>query len=469
MRFLLITYLFVNQTVSNDESSPPAASAGNFTQGAVHSHLIKLTGYMVLGFISIMTASLMETIYIGRVGTEELAAISFTFPLVMIMQAVSMGLSVGASSVVARIMGVGDTAKAKLLNTHCIVLVLSLTAVLGLLVYFNLERFFTLLGAENKVLDLTLDYMQIWLLGMPFFTITLVGMTLMRAMGDAVTPGYLMTIGSSLHIVIAPFFIFGLLGLPALGLKGAAVSFVMARMVSFLSYAYVMVIRDELLIFKMAGFFSSCRDISHVGLPAVASNLIAPVSMGVITRLLAGHGAVVVAGFGVASRIESMIQMIIFALSMSLAPFVGQNWGAGYFQRVKLALRLANWFALSWGLFAYIVLLVTAEFLVTLINDDPGVIQSAVYYLIIVPLGMGFMGVMANANSSFNALGKPLPPLLISTLQMIVVYIPLALLGDYLWGYVGIFIASATTVCLLGTISWVWINKEVGLKAGPDE
>ena len=93
MRFLLITYFFVNQTVSNDESSPPAASAGNFTEGAVHSHLIKLTGYMVLGFISIMTASLMETIYIGRVGTEELAAISFTFPLVMIMQAISMGLS----------------------------------------------------------------------------------------------------------------------------------------------------------------------------------------------------------------------------------------------------------------------------------------------------------------------------------------------------------------------------------------
>jgi Na+-driven multidrug efflux pump len=82
---------------------------------------------------------------------------------------------------------------------------------------------------------------------------------------------------------------------------------------------------------------------------------------------------------------------------------------------------------------------------------------------------MGFMGVMANANSSFNALGKPLPPLLISTLQMIIVYIPLAMLGDYLWGYVGIFIAGAATVSVLGTVSWIWINREVGLKAPPDE
>jgi putative MATE family efflux protein len=438
-----------------------SGGAGGFTDGAVHTHLIRLTGYMVLGFISIMTASLIETVYIGRVGTAELAAISFTFPLVMVMQAISMGLSVGASSVVARIMGVGDRDKARLLNTHCVVLVLNLTIVVGVVVYLNLSWLFSLLGAEGAVLLLAVDYMKIWLYGMPFFTITLVGMTLMRAMGDAVTPGYLMTIGSGLHIVIAPFFIFGLMGVTEMGLRGAAVSFVIARTISFLSYGYVMVIRDRLLMFRLAGFITSCRDIAHVGLPAVASNLIAPVSMSVITRLLAGHGAVVVAGFGVASRIEAMIQMIIFALSMSLAPFVGQNWGAGYSDRVKVALRLANWFALAWGLFAYAVLFVSAEILVSLINDDPALVEAAVYYLLIVPLGMGFLGVMSNSTSSFNALGKPMPPLVISILQMIVVYIPMALLGDYLWGYVGIFVAGATTVTVLGAISWAWINREI--------
>lgn len=451
----------MDQPVSPEDKTPTSGGAGSFTDGAVHSHLIRLTSYMVLGFVSIMTASLIETVYIGRVGTAELAAISFTFPLVMVMQAISMGLGVGASSVVARIMGVGDREKARLLNTHCVVLVLSLTIVVGLVVYPNLSSLFSLLGAQGEVLRLAVDYMRFWLYGMPFFTITLVGMTLMRAMGDAVTPGYLMTIGSGLHIVIAPFFIFGLMGVSEMGLRGAAVSFIIARLISFLSYGYVMVIRDRLLLFRLTGFFGSCRDIAHVGLPAVASNLIAPVSMSVITRLLAGHGAVVVAGFGVASRIESMIQMIIFALSMSLAPFVGQNWGAGYFDRVKVALRLANWFALAWGLFAFAVLFVSAEMLVSLINDDPEVVEAAVYYLLIVPIGMGFLGVMSNSTSSFNALGKPIPPLVISILQMVVVYIPMALLGDHLWGYVGIFVAGATTVTLLGAISWAWINWQI--------
>jgi len=450
----------------NDSSSTNSDGQVNprdFTQGPVHTHLIRLTGYMLLGFVSIMSASLIETVYIGNVGTNELAALSFTFPLVMVFQGIAMGLGVGASSVVARTIGSGDQQKVKLLITHCFILVIVLTLVFSAFAYFHADSFFNLLGAGPEILPLSVDYIQIWLFGLPFFTIAMVGSTLMRAAGDAVTPGYLMTIGSVLHIIIAPIFIFGLLGAPKLGLTGAAVGFVLARTVSFLMYSYVIGIRDKLLYFSIKGFFSSCRDILHVGLPAVASNLIAPISMSVITRLLAGHGTVVVAGYGVASRIESMIVMIIFALSMSIAPFVGQNWGAASFDRVKLSLKLSNGFSLIWGVIAYIFLFLSAEYLVGLINDDPPVVQAAVHYLLIVPLSIGLMGVMSNSTSSFNALGKPIPPLIISILQMIVIYIPLALLGDYLFGYRGIFIAGVVTTSLLGIVSWIWIYREINL------
>ncbi|HJP49832.1 MAG TPA: MATE family efflux transporter, partial [Pseudomonadales bacterium] len=105
----------------------------------------------------------------------------------------------------------------------------------------------------------------------------------------------------------------------------------------------------------------------------------------------------------------------------------------------------------------------SAEYLVGLINDDPPVVQAAVHYLLIVPLSIGLMGVMSNSTSSFNALGKPIPPLIISILQMIVIYIPLALLGDYLFGYRGIFIAGVVTTSLLGIVSWIWIYREINL------
>jgi putative MATE family efflux protein len=416
---------------------------------------------MVLGLVSVMAASLMEIIYIGKLGTDELAAIGFTFPLVMILQGISMGLGIGASSVVARTIGLGDREKARRLITHSFVLVFILIFVFSLLAYGNLKPFFELLGARDRILSLTIDYMALWLVGLPFFTVALVGSTLMRAMGDAVTPGYLMAIGSGLHVVIAPVFIFGLIGAPKMGLSGAAISFVLARSVSFLMYSYVMVFRDKLLYFGLSGFVASCRDILHVGFPAIASNLIAPVSMTVVTRLLAGHGAVVVAGYGVASRIEALVVMIVWALSMSVAPFVGQNWGAGCFDRVKLALRLANGFAMIWGVIAYTFLFFTAGFLVSLINDDSDVVSAAVNYLLIVPITIGFMGVMANSTSSFNALGRPVPPLIISILQMLIIYLPLAILGDRLFGYIGIYIAGALTISSVGTLSWFWLRREI--------
>ena len=435
-----------------------AEKSPSFTEGPVHTHLIRLTGYMTLGFVSIMTASLVETIYIGALGTNELAAISFTFPLVMLLQGVSMGLAIGASSVVARAMGSGDKERARRLITHCFVLVTAVILCFAVIAYSLLDPFFALLGAEVEVLALTVAYSKVWLLGLPFFTFAFVGSTLMRAAGDAVTPGYLMTVGSALHVLIAPVFIFGLAGAPAMGLEGAALGFVLARIVSFALYFYYMGYRDKLLLPSLEGIAESCRQILHVGLPAIASNLIAPVSMTIITRLLAGHGTIVVAGFGVATRVEAMVMMIIFALSMSVAPFVGHNWEAGLYDRVKKALQLANGFSLLWGLFAFILLSLTAEVFVSLINDDPGVVAAASVYLIIVPVSVGFMGVMMTATQSFNALGKPMPPLVMSILQMLVVYLPLALLGDFLWGYVGIYIAFATTSVLMGTLGFFWIN-----------
>ncbi len=449
--------------VKSAEARTPRASAQDrdLTQGPIVRHMVRLTGFMMLGFVSYTAASLIETVYIGMLGTSELAAISFTFPVVFTLQGVSMGLSIGASSVVARTIGMGDMQKVKRLVTHCLLLVTVLSLVFGVVSYFILEPVFDLLGASDVVLPLVVDYMSIWLLGLPVFTMSFVGTTLMRASGDAVTPGYLTTIGSVLHVAIAPFFIFGIGSCPEMGLAGAAVSFVIARHISFLMFVYCFVVRDRMLQFDLTGFSTSCREIMHVGLPAVASNLIMPVSMSVITRLLAGHGTVVVAGFGVASRIESTLVMLIFAVAMSISPLVGQNWGAALYDRVREAMKISNYFVLVWGALSYLLLVLFGSFFVGLINDDPEVIETANSYLIIAPLSVGFMGVMSIATHTFNALGKPMPPLVLSVLSMIVVSIPLALLGDYLWGYVGIYISGVVTTVSLSGVAYVWINRTV--------
>ena len=437
-----------------------ARAGQDLTVGPEYQHLLRLTGFMLLGFVAVMSANLIETLYIGNVGTQELAALGFTFPVVMGLQGMMMGLGIGASSVVARSIGSGEWRRAKALITHSFVLVLAFVALITLFMALFLEDIFSLLGAKGEILDMSVAYMRVWLLGVPFFAIAMVGSTLMRAAGDAVKPGYLMVVGAVLQVALGPVFIFGLFGFSQMGLAGAAIAFVAARTVSFLMYVYY-VYKDDLLIFDLNNFWQSSRDIMHVGLPAILSNIIGPVSMSVITRLLAGHGAVVVAGFSVASRIETMFAMVMWALSMSVAPFVGQNWGAKYFKRVTRSLRIGNLFALAWGVFSYLVLIVLGPFVISLVNSDQEVIDAATVYLMIVPLGMGLMGVMSNCMSSFNALGQPGPPFIMSVCQMIFLSIPFAILGDYLFGYRGIFAGGVLSILIIALISYVWLKRNI--------
>ena len=371
-----------------------------------------------------------------------------------------MGLGIGASSVVARSIGSGEWRRAKALITHSFVLVLAFVALITLFMALFLQDIFSVLGAKGEILDMSVAYMRVWLLGVPFFAIAMVGSTLMRAAGDAVKPGYLMVVGAVLQVALGPVFIFGLFGFSQMGLAGAAIAFVAARTVSFLMYVYY-VYKDDLLIFDLNNFWQSSRDIMHVGLPAILSNIIGPVSMSVITRLLAGHGAVVVAGFSVASRIETMFAMVMWALSMSVAPFVGQNWGAKYFKRVTRSLRIGNLFALAWGGFSYLLLIVLGPFVISLVNSDQEVIDAATVYLMIVPLGMGLMGVMSNCMSSFNALGQPGPPFIMSVCQMIFLSIPFAILGDYLFGYRGIFAGGVLSILIIALVSYVWLKRNI--------
>lgn len=416
---------------------------------------------MLLGFVSFMTASLIEAVYVGQVGTAELAAISFTFPFVMSIQGISMGLGIGAGSVVARAMGSGNRERVRRVVTHSFILVVILQLVTTYVAWLYVEELFALLGAEPHILVLIADYMDIWLIGSPFFAVAFIGSTLMRATGDAVTPGYLMAAGAVLQVVVQPFFIFGIGPVPEMGLGGAAVGFVVSRVLGLFLYMWFVAVRDRLLTPSLEGMMQSWRAVLHVGLPAIASNMITPVSMAITTRLLAGHGAEVVAGFGVASRIESMVMMMVFALSMSIAPFVGQNWGAGHIDRVTGALSLSNRFCMGWGIAAFVALFLAGGPVVGLINDDPKVIEVARVYLVIVPIAMGFMGIMNTATQTFNALGQPIPPLLITLMQTLIVYVPLALLGDHLFGYQGIFAALAATAIVLGVLATWWIYRTI--------
>ncbi len=430
--------------------------------GPVSGGLLRLTVPMILGISSTIIAGLIETWYLGQLGTIQLAAYSFTFPVTGALMSLSLGISIGVSSVLARTVGSGNTGEVKRIATDGITLVAFVMIVCSIIGLLTIEPLFRMLGADDSTLPLTQDYMNIWYFSMVFLAIPSVGANALRATGDASISGTIMVAGSILQIILGPFFIFGLLGLPALGIKGAALANLLARFIVFLVTMYVLIYREQLLDFhamKVNAVLNSWKRIFAVSIPATATNLIGPISTAIIVSLLAGYSQETVAGFGIASRIEGLFVIPLFALSASIGPFVGQNWGAGCLTRANQAMLLSFKYSIGWGILVAILLFAFRTEISSQFNDNPEVISVAATYLLLVPLSYGLWGVLMMASAIFNSLGKPISSTIMSIVRMFIIYIPLAYLGKYLLGYAGIFAAACAANIIMGLLAFTWNRK----------
>jgi Na+-driven multidrug efflux pump len=253
------------------------------------------------------------------------------------------------------------------------------------------------------------------------------------------------------------------LGFPALGLAGSAWAGIVSGLVRLAVMLYVFIGQEDLLLIRNPRWKElpqSFRSVLYIAFPSMLSSLISPVSLGVIIWLLAGHGPQVVAGFGVASRIDTLATMVLMSLSASVAPFIGQNWGARNVSRIYAGLSFSYRISLVWGLICVVILAPFGDDLIRAINANPVVVASAAMYLLIVPISYGAMGVGMMSGSCFIALGKPIPNLVMSLTRMAVVYIPLAMLGNSLFGSPGVYGATCLANVIMGTVAWRW-NRSV--------
>ena len=434
----------------------------SLTEGPVSSQLIKLTLPMVWGIFAIVAFNLVDTYFVGQLGTVQLAAMSFTFPVVMTLGSLAMGLGIGASSVIARAIGEGDMRRVQRFTTNSLTLALTAVILFVTVGLLTIDPLFLALGAEPEVMPFVRDYMQIWYFGMVFLVVPMVGNSAIRAAGNTLTPSIIMTLAAATNILLDPLLIMGSLGFPRLELQGAALATVISRATTLVAALLVLRFKENLLSMQLPDLDETLwcwRDILTVGLPAAAASMITPISIGVITSFLAIHGAVTVAGFGVASRVESLALIAIMSLAASMGPFVGQNWGAQQFDRVQLALRQSFIFCVSWGILIAIGLGLWASSLAALFNQDPEVIAIATQYLWIVPVSYGAIGIIQVASSTFNAIGKPAPSIAMTIIHMFVLYIPLAYVGSRIAGARGIFTAALGSNLAVGLGAYWWIRR----------
>ncbi|MBT8132297.1 MAG: MATE family efflux transporter [Gammaproteobacteria bacterium] len=441
-----------------------ASPQPRLTQGSVGRQLVDMTVPVLFGIFMMMMQNFIDMWFIGRVGVRELAALSFAFPVLMVVTSVAIGLGAGTSSVVARAIGAHDHRRARRLATDSLILSFGITAVVCFVGLLTIAPLFRLLGAPEDMIPLIAGYMQILYVGVPFIVVGMVGMSSMRATGDTRLPSMLMVIASVVNVVLDPILIFGIGPVPAMGLNGAALAALLARGAIFLGTIYLMRVRLDMLTFnkpEVKELVSSWGDILHVGIPAAGTNAIIPVATGVITAMLAKYGPEAVAGFGVASRVESLTLVMFYALSAIIGPFVGQNISGNRPDRIFRALKLCTVFCLSSGLVIAGLLALSGEWVPSLFSENSEVRSVASLFLLIVPVSYGAYGMVMVMNASFNGMGKPMPAVHISVGRMMILYVPLAFVAERFFGVAGIFAAYAAANVITGILSYAWARASI--------
>jgi putative MATE family efflux protein len=283
-----------------------------------------------------------------------------------------------------------------------------------------------------------------------------------RARGNTLLEGKVITSAALLNAALDPIFIFGLFGFPRMEIQGAA----LASLVSNLSMLGLVLfyLGPKLKMYanpfvSFGEILDSWRHMLAIGVPAMVTNAIVPISNAIVVSMVAAYGIDAVAGFGIAMRIEPMALVPFYALSAVSSPFAGQNFGAGKVDRVLEARNVIARFSFGYGILLVLVLAFAADPIAALFSDSPEIRRVAVEYLWFVSISYGAYGLVMSVCASFNGIGVPMPGLVLSVTRVIIVFLPLAFIGRWLFGLNGLFIAAALSNLVVAALAFTWLGR----------
>ncbi len=428
----------------------------------VKKTLLRMALPMLIGTITMNAYNLADTWYVSQLGTLPLAAMGFTFPVVMFFTFIAGGVGTGVTALSSNAFGRKDYKDASHIVTHGAILIILLSAVLAAGGFFSIDAIFSKLGADEKTLPLVKGYMETWYVGAVFMAMPMMGNGILIALGDSKSASRFMAFGAIVNIILDPIFIFGWLGLAPMGIFGAALATVLSQAVSTLWLFYLLSVKHKLLNFRQPNLdlmTASWRKITGFAIPASLTMMLMPVSAGVITALISRHGVEAVAAASAASRIEMFAFVIPMALGMSLTPFVSQNYGGNRMDRIIDARRYATKFALYYGVFIAAAFFISAPYLAKLFTEDVKVIEIFILYVRTISFGYGMMEVHRYSGFFLTGMNRPVFTTILNCIRILVLLIPLSFIGSYYRGVAGIFAGRLITDVISGSVGMIWVGS----------
>jgi len=385
--------------------------------------------------------TIVDMIFIGRLGGDAIAAVAFNMPLFFLVLGLSFGVGSGVTASIARFIGAKDKVNADNTAEHAVALGLIISTILTTLGLIYGEDLLQRLGATESVLPLSWDYLKVSLIGLPFMVFSTFFRSILSGEGDMKLPMAVAGLGTILNIILDPIFIFTL----GYGVGGAAMASAISQLIVFLIFVYMLFVKEHAYIrFRMRDFSPSIfiiKDIIRVGLPASMSMIIMAFGQLVFNRILVRFSTDAVAAYQVGGRMDMVIFLPIMAIASALTTLVGMFFGAKEIDKIKFIAKYGIIRSMMVTGVLSIILYIFSPLIVKIFTLDVGIQSIAVTYLRFICLIYPLIAIGMTVGRILQGLGKGLPILVITSIRILALSAPLALYF---------------TMVLNKSIEWVW-------------
>ncbi|MBU2454398.1 MAG: MATE family efflux transporter, partial [Proteobacteria bacterium] len=409
----------------------------NLTTGPIAGQLLRLASPIMFGMLIFTLYLLTDLYFVGRLGPDAIAALSISSNVFFVHLGLSFIIGTGAMALIAQAVGANKISRAKKVFEQSLVLsflVGSMAAITGFFIAQPYIRFF---GGTGMTLKWGVEYFQIYSISLLFLLMLHVFGSCYRGMGDTKTTALILLQSLVLNIVLDPVLIFGFLGFPALGVKGAALASLISQIYGVLIFAYLVFIKKQHIHLNgpwtlNLGIIKSSL---AIGLPSGLAYFLLTANLLITYRVVSPYGTQALAALGIGFRIVQAIYLPSVAIADAMAAIVGQNYGA------KNHFRILSTFWTGWRISFLVMLTGTLVcwmfpgFLIHIFSQDPQVTHYGVMYLKIISLANGVVGTILTVSAVFQGIGKTTPTLICALADNVLFVVFVLTLPAYFnWG-----------------------------------
>ncbi len=426
--------------------------------------VLKMGVPLIAGMFIMVLYNLVDTYFIGLMKDDyRLAAVNLAYPVMMITIAVSNIIGTGASSLIARSLGAGDIHRAEKTVAAGFGLTIINSFIVSAAGLAFLPQIISGLGAKENTFQFTQDYVCILFIGSIFTMGNYTFGQLLRSEGSVKYSIVGMIVGTIANIALDPLFIFTF----GLGIRGAAIATIIGNGAG-MTVSLMFYLRGKTLLKPSVKFLIPSADITKeifwVGIPASLETLLTSAAFIVNNNLAVSYGEITVAAIGIAQKILSLGNYIYQGFASGTQPIMGYNYGAKNFKRMMSVLRAGITVVSITELCVMCLYGAAAPLLIDIFTDSEQVISIGARVLRTLMLILPFVGATSMSRMSFQAMGKPQFAFVITLIRQLVLYIPMLLLLDHLFGFDGMILAQPVTEIIMMAVSvsllYTTIKKE---------